>query len=124
VKLTRALWIVPVSLLTAAFTARSRKAKGEESVEGQTKKPMPWFILFFCGAAALNTYLPSFHLMFAALDRLGKQGLTATLFLIGTGLSKYTLVQVGMRPLVQGTILWILVGAASLAAIALKLIAI
>jgi len=123
VKLTRALWIVPVSLLTAAFVARSAKAKGE-SVEGQTKRTMPWFILFFCGAAAISTYVPRLHSLFADLNRLGKQGLTATLFLIGTSLSKDTLVRVGIRPLVQGTLLWIVVGAASLAAIALKLIAI
>jgi uncharacterized integral membrane protein (TIGR00698 family) len=123
VKLTRALWIVPVSLLTAAFVARSAKAKGE-SVEGQTKRTMPWFILFFCGAAAISTYVPRLHSLFADLNRLGKQGLTATLFLIGTSLSKDTLVRVGVRPLVQGTLLWIVVGAASLAAIALKLIAI
>ncbi len=124
VKLTRALWIVPVSFLTAAFFARSAKAKGGDEVEGQSKRPMPWFILLFCGAAAINTYLPSFHPVFAALDRLGKQGLTATLFLIGTGLSKKTLAQVGVRPLVQGTLLWILVGSVSLTAIAFRLIAI
>jgi uncharacterized membrane protein YadS len=62
--------------------------------------------------------------VFAALDRLGKQGLTATLFLIGTGLSKKTLAQVGVRPLVQGTLLWVLVGSVSLAAIVFRLIAI
>lgn len=124
VKLTRALWIVPVSFLTAALIARSPKANGEGSVAAQTKRPMPWFILFFCVAAAINTFLPRFHASFAALDHLGKQGLTATLFLIGTGLSKETLVQVGVRPLVQGALLWIVVGALSLAAIAFKLIAI
>jgi uncharacterized integral membrane protein (TIGR00698 family) len=123
VKLTRALWIVPVSLITAAFVARSAKAKGE-SRESQTKATMPWFILFFCGAAALSTYVPRLHSLFAGLNRLGKQGLTATLFLIGTSLSKDTLVRVGIRPLVQGTLLWIVVGSASLAAIAFMLIGI
>jgi len=51
------------------------------------------------------------------LSHLGKAGLTATLFLIGTSLSKKTLQQVGVRPLVQGVSLWIIVAGVSLAAI-------
>ena len=47
----------------------------------------PWFILFFCLAAVLNTYLPSLASVSGILSNLGKLGLTATLFLIGTGLS-------------------------------------
>ncbi len=124
VKLTRALWIVPVSFLTAAFIARSANDANHESAGAPTKRPKPWFILLFCVAAAVNTYLPGLHWMSAALDRLGKQGLTATLFLIGSSLSKETLAQVGIRPLVQGTLLWVLVGALSLGAIAFKWIAI
>src|SRR5581483_7381155 len=102
VKLTRALWIVPLSIATA-FTLKSK-----------ARIQWPWFILFFCVAALLNTSLPTFHPAFAALNRLGKIGLTVTLFLIGTGLSKKTLQQVGVRPLLQGITLWILVGTATL----------
>jgi uncharacterized integral membrane protein (TIGR00698 family) len=105
VKLTRALWIVPLSIATA-FTLKSK-----------ARIQWPWFILFFCVAALLNTSLPTFHPAFAALNRLGKIGLTVTLFLIGTGLSKKTLQQVGVRPLLQGITLWILVGTATLALI-------
>jgi uncharacterized membrane protein YadS len=85
---------------------------------------MPWFILYFCAAAAASTYLPRFHETFATLNHLGKAGLTATLFLIGTGLSRQTLKQVGFRPLVQGVALWIVLGVASLAAIYFHIIAI
>ena len=105
VKLARALWIVPLSIGTAAV-------KGS-----RTRIQWPWFILFFCLAALLNTLLPAFNPAFAALSRLGKIGLTVTLFLIGTGLSKKTLQQVGVRPLLQGVTLWILVGTATLALI-------
>ena len=58
------------------------------------------------------------------MTRLGKLGLTATLFLIGTSLSRKTLEKVGIRPLLQGVALWIIVGTASLAAIYYRVIAI
>jgi uncharacterized integral membrane protein (TIGR00698 family) len=124
VKLARALWIVPVSLLTAVYMARfaSRGAAGVQR-QGATVK-MPWFILYFCAAAAASTYLPRLHSGFMALSHLGKAGLTATLFLIGTSLSKKTLKQVGVRPLVQGIALWMVVAGVSLAAIYFKVISI
>jgi uncharacterized integral membrane protein (TIGR00698 family) len=102
VKLTRALWIVPVAL-GAAMLRRS-------------KSPIqwPWFILFFCLAAVVNTYVPAFTNFWHVLSNLGRLGLTATLYLIGTGISRATLKQVGVRPLLQGVILWILVGVTSL----------
>lgn len=124
VKLARALWIVPVSLLTAAYMARRARNGGESRVEGGAKVTMPWFIVMFCAAAAMSTYLPRLHEAFAALNHLGKAGLTATLFLIGTSLSKKTLQQVGVRPLVQGVLLWMVVGTVSLAAIYFRVISI
>jgi uncharacterized membrane protein YadS len=77
----------------------------------------PWFILFFCFAAFANTYLPVFHSACSIANRLGRLGLIATLFLIGTGLSRETLRQVGIRPLLQGLLLWLAVGLGSLALI-------
>ena len=124
VKLARALWIVPVSLFTAVYMARVVTQRNYPTTHHRSKVTFPWFIVFFCAAAALATYLPSLHLTFAALNHLGKAGLTATLFLIGTSLSKKTLRQVGVRPLVQGITLWIIVGTASLAAIYFHLISI
>jgi uncharacterized integral membrane protein (TIGR00698 family) len=122
VKLARALWIVPVSLLTAAVMARLAARRGEAA--GTAKVKMPWFIVYFCVAAAASTYLPRLHAEFAALNHLGKLGLTATLFLIGTSLSKKMLRQVGARPLVQGVVLWVIVGGVSLAAIYFRWISI
>jgi uncharacterized membrane protein YadS len=111
VKLARALWIVPVSLLAAAYMARSGRS------HRQAKVTIPWFIFLFCLAAAAATYVPHFAPQYGTLSHLGKAGLTATLFLIGTSLSKKTLQQVGVRPFVQGVSLWIIVAGASLAAI-------
>jgi uncharacterized integral membrane protein (TIGR00698 family) len=106
VKLARALWIVPVALITAAV----RKNK--------TSIHLPWFILYFCIAAVMSSYLPQLHVAYAEAYRLGKLGLAVTLFLIGTGISRQTLKQVGVRPMVQGVLLWIVVAGVSLFAIA------
>ncbi|MGA9564930.1 MAG: putative sulfate exporter family transporter [Candidatus Korobacteraceae bacterium] len=105
VKLARALWIVPITVATAIRTG------------SKTRIQWPWFILFFCLAAMANTYLlaglPVYHL----LSSLGKLMLIFTLFLIGATLSPAALRKVGPRPLIQGVLLWIIVGVASLMAI-------
>jgi uncharacterized integral membrane protein (TIGR00698 family) len=102
VKLARALWIVPLALVTAAVK------------RSKAKVPWPWFILFFCLAALFDTYVPAL----ANFDRwaftAGRLGLTATLFLIGTGLSVATLKSVGWRPLLQGVVLWLMVASLTL----------
>jgi uncharacterized membrane protein YadS len=55
---------------------------------------------------------------------LGRIGLTVTLFLIGSGISKATLRKVGVRPMLQGVALWIVVATLSLWAIRSGLIGI
>ena len=70
--------------------------------------------MFFCLAAVVNTYFPSLAPITASLSTLGRRGLTATLFLIGTGISRATLKEVGVRPLLQGVVLWLIVAVASL----------
>jgi uncharacterized integral membrane protein (TIGR00698 family) len=102
VKLTRALWIVPVSMGTAV-------ARGN-----RTKIQWPWFIAFFCLAAVFNTYLPAGFPAYLVCSKVARIGLTATLYLIGTGLSVATLKKVGHRPLLQGILLWLLVSIGSL----------
>ncbi|HEX4543227.1 MAG TPA: putative sulfate exporter family transporter, partial [Candidatus Acidoferrum sp.] len=108
VKLARALWIVPLSLITAV------------ALKSKARIRWPWFILLFCLAAMFNTLLPGFSAAFGVISHLGKVGLTVTLFLIGTGLNKQTLAQVGFRPLLQGLALWIVVGVGTLALILLN----
>ena len=105
IKLARALWIVPLSVVTALF------------LKSKARIQWPWFILLFCFAALLNTLLPAYTGAFGVLNHLGRIGLTVTLFLIGTGLSKQTLAKVGVRPLLQGVILWAIVGTTTLALI-------
>ena len=114
VKLARALWIVPISLVTASMMGRMAAAAGKAH---KAKAKVPWFIFLFVLASVASTYIVRFAPVYGAMNHLGKLGLTATLFLIGTSLSRKTLRQVGFRPLLQGVALWIVVGCASLAAI-------
>ena len=108
IKLARALWIVPLSFVTAV------------ALKTKARIQWPWFILFFCLAALLNTLLPAFHPAFGPLNHLGKIGLTVTLFLIGTGLNKKTLQSVGFRPLLQGATLWLVMATSTLGLILLN----
>jgi uncharacterized integral membrane protein (TIGR00698 family) len=109
VKLARALWIVPLAVATAMLRKSSTSIR------------WPWFILYFCFAAVLATYiprvLPSSLPFFAAINRLGRAALTVVLFLIGTGITRRTLREVGARPLIQGVTLWMVVASLSLYAI-------
>ena len=107
VKLARAMWIVPVSIGTSLVQRSTARIH------------WPWFILVFCLAVVANTYLPLFQSSYGALKHLGMIGLTVTLFLIGTGISKTTLRTVGVRPLLQGLLLWMVVAFGSLEAIRL-----
>ena len=95
VKLARALWIIPVALITAmVFKTKSSKIK------------IPYFIGVFILAMVLNTYVPQTALVAPYLVSLAKIGLTVTLFLIGAGLSYTVLKSVGIKPLLQGVALW------------------
>jgi uncharacterized integral membrane protein (TIGR00698 family) len=110
VKLVRAMWIVPLTLGTASVLAwRAKRAQRPGPAI-----PWPWFILFFLAAAALRSYVPTLAPIYPWLSHTGHIGLTVTLFLIGTGMSRASLQEVGFRPLVQGVLLWIFVAAGSL----------
>ena len=105
VKLARALWIIPLALGTAAVR------------RSEARVQIPWFVLLFALAAVINTYVPAGAQVFPAMAKAGRVGLTVTLFLIGAGLSRKQLKSVGVRPLLQGVTLWIIVGTLSLALI-------
>jgi uncharacterized integral membrane protein (TIGR00698 family) len=122
IKLVRALWIIPVCLLFATLLrTQTLKAKGAS----KAKMPRPWFLLWFLVAACVATFVPVWlprfastgHATFATLVTLGKSGLAVTLFLIGSSLNRAALRRVGMRPLLQAVLLWILSASASLLAI-------
>lgn len=93
---------------------RESAIRSEWNVRSTPNMQFPWFILFFCLAALLNTYAPAITRLSHSIFGLGRVGLVATLFLIGTGISRSTLKEVGWRPLLQGVLLWFAVGVTSL----------
>ena len=110
IKLTRALWIIPLALVTSVIFRSEGK-----------KISIPWFILFFIVAMLINTYLladyPEVGKFIAGIAR---KGLIITMFFIGASLSVDVIKSVGIRPLLQGILLWIIISAASLAYILLR----
>lgn len=98
VKLTRALWIIPLAIITTWVFKQK-----------ENKITFPWFILFFILAMAANTFLPIPETVTGALVWIAKKGLTVTLFLIGTALSPKIIKNVGFRPMAQAVILWIFI---------------
>ena len=112
VKLARALWIAPVALLFA-FLYRSK------NTDKKTKIAIPWFIFLFLLATVIRTYTPAEipPSIFDSLVNLAKAGLTVTLFLIGASLSRETLKKVGIKPFIQGVLLWLIISLVSLWAV-------
>ena len=106
VKLTRALWIIPVALGTALAFGRKK-----------AKMNIPWFIFLFFLAAAVRTWISGGEPVFEAIVYASKRGLTLTLFLIGAGLSVAKLRAVGPRPLILGVALWAVISVVSLLAV-------
>ncbi len=111
VKLSRVLWIIPICLVAAAWV-RSR-AGGASS---QRKPlPVPWFIGLFVLAAGARTLFPGpLGDASPALLSIAKSGMTLALFLIGAGLSRKALREVGWRALVQGVVMWVAISVAAL----------
>ena len=110
IKLTRALWIIPVAILTSFIF----KGKGQ-------RVSIPWFIFFFILAMVFNTYVLSASEAGVAIGNgingLARKMLTVTLFFIGASLSRDVLRAVGIRPLVQGVLLWVVISLGTLVSI-------
>jgi len=108
VKLTRALWIIPLALVTSVIYRNKEQ-----------KITIPWFIFFFILAMLVNTYLFSQNETAVEIGNMinsfARKTLTITLFFIGAALTRDTLKAVGLRPLLQGVLLWICISLASLA---------
>ena len=108
IKLTRALWIIPLAIATSFIF----KSKGQ-------KISIPWFIFFFVLAMIVNTYVLNLSetgaLIGAGINSIARKALTITLFFIGASLSRDVLKAVGIKPLVQGILLWVVISVSTLA---------
>ena len=123
VKLTRALWIVILVLVTPFFF---RNKSEEEGAGKPWYKTIPTFIIWFIVAILVNTYILSNASLIgesaaslgttfsSGVNRLAKSMITLSLFFIGAGLTRKTLKAVGIRPLFQGILLWITISVVSL----------
>ena len=112
VKLSRALWIVP---LTVALAWRARRAAPAN--EDGPRAARPWFIAGFLGLALLVTLVPALQPAGEIVGAGARRAMVVSLFLVGASLSRSALREVGLRPFVQGLTLWIVVASASLGAI-------
>lgn len=105
IKLTRALWIIPMAFATSFIF----KSKGQ-------KISIPWFIFFFVLAMIVNTYLlGSVPELGSAINGLARKTLTITMFFIGASLSMDVVRSVGLKPLIQGILLWVVISCSTLA---------
>ncbi len=119
VKLARALWIVPLTLVIGWVVARRQPSAPDAP---PVKKP--WFIAGFLAMAALVTFVPGLHAPGHLVALAARRALVLTLFLIGAGLSREALRSVGARPFLQGLLLWVLVGSLGLGAVKLGLLSV
>lgn len=104
IKLTRALWIIPLALVTSVIFKNGGK-----------KVSIPWFILWFIVAILVNTYLlDSMPEVGKTISGLARKGLIVTMFFIGASLSTDVLKAVGVKPLLQGVLLWLVISIGSL----------
>lgn len=106
VKLARALWIIPLALCSSLVFGQRR-----------ARIRIPYFIGLFVLAMLANSYLPFIRPASSILVSVAHAGLTLTLFLIGSGLSRDTLKAVGIRPMIQGVLLWGLISLLALWAV-------
>lgn len=103
IKLERALWIIPLAIFTSfVFKTKEQKIK------------IPYFIFYFIITMAISTYIPLVKTISPYMVFAGKKGLTVTLFLIGAGLSKNSIKAVGVKPFIEGILLWIIISVSSL----------
>lgn len=102
VKLSRALWIVPIALATAIMFNRNKGIK------------FPYFILLFVVAMIASTFLDEVQHIGKWIVPLSKKGMTLTLFLIGAGLNFSSIKKVGVRPLLLGLGLWVVIAVGTL----------
>ena len=101
VKLTRTLWIIPLSFLVILISKKDDKSK--------SKIKIPWFILYFVIAILIAGLLPSLQPAYDVMSYIGKRGMVLALFMIGSGFCFADLKQVGLRPFLLGLVLWIII---------------
>lgn len=129
VKLSRVLWIIPLVFFARWVMREEReeeKSTGGQATSGTgnggkpgakngtSKWPVPWFILLFLGASLLRSFVPRIEEIAPTIKMVAGYGFQIALYLIGAGLSKSAIKQVGWRALAQGVTLWVVISVSSL----------
>jgi uncharacterized integral membrane protein (TIGR00698 family) len=120
VKLSRTLWIVPLTLALALHFGKIRRPAAATERTRHGRKPkitIPWFIGFFLLASLTRSYIPAVSVWSPDLSALARRGTILVLFLIGTSLSLQALRTVGWRTVSAGLLLWTFISVTSLVAI-------
>jgi len=115
VKLTRTLMIIPI-VLALAVLVRRRDPAGD-AAGSRTTNPfrlVPWFLVGFVVAAALNTLGVVPAAAHPALSHVALFLITTALAAIGVSTDLPALRRTGYRPLVLGLVLWVAVAVSSL----------
>lgn len=103
VKLTRALWIIPITLFFSIYRKHSNR-----------RISFPWFILGFIIMSLVFTFTEVPQSFKVIMTTGAKLGFSLTLFLIGLTFDLKKIKKVGIRPLLFGFSLWIIVSSISL----------
>ena len=106
IKLTRALWIIPLSLVSILIF---RQKKGQK-----TSISIPWFIFLFILAMVFNTYVTMPELLSKSISVFSHKSLSVTLFLIGSGMSIESVRKTGLKPILLGVTLWAIISVVTL----------
>ena len=116
VKLERALWIIPVSLICLTIFKKQTKQLTASATEPTPAKKIkiPWFIFIFLAVMILASYIPMIKQLGALVLPISKKLMSLTLFFIGTGFTAKAIRKVGVPPLLLGLALWIFIGTLSL----------
>jgi uncharacterized integral membrane protein (TIGR00698 family) len=102
VKLTRALWIIPIAFITSiVYKTDGKKVK------------IPWFIFFFLLAIVISHYIPQWENTYNHLTWLGHKGMLIALFYIGLSLSTESIKNAGLKSILLGISLWFIIASTS-----------
>lgn len=116
VKLVRSLMIVPIVVVLTLLRHRrlQRQSADAEVSRIPWRKVVPVFIVGFVAAAALNSLGAIPAAWHPALAQTGAFLITTALCAIGLSMDLREMRRAGVRPLLLGAILWVLVAASSL----------
>lgn len=102
-KLSRALWIVPVTFISAMlFSNRKHKLS------------IPYFIIFYCVAIFFSDAIPQLKPVYDLVFSISTKVMVLCLFLIGCSMSIDKIKYAGIKPMLLGFSLWVTISIFSL----------